>query len=426
MSAHSLERPLLSPPPFSTLVLADRRPDHRPKSPCPLHLVAFWLLLAPGAAALAAPAVDLHRLCDPSTPFTVVGLDSQSGRLLLSIPNPQPAVFGEAAGLFVELMPGRDVATFVAADDRGRTGGSFGPGPIVSGVPCGADCLQVERWADSGKGTWEPVGEQLPLGATMSFAATYDRGGALWILLQQLGGQLGPAGAANEPIGWAYRWFNREWHEAGRVATFAMAAPPLQPAPDLANAVVAGGALFSPAAPPAYWIKSLPAAPEPRRGQLIALAGGAAGYFGVDGNLYQTPDAGGSWAQLVWTPWRTGPVQVWQRGVDYSTDLAGGIRDAFTVVWFDQRDAADPRVWVSAWQPGAASPEVLFNAPGAISTDTGETLPVVEVIERRPREWVLLSGCVSTPGGAGVALRTVIEGAVSPPTLLLLRPAPHT
>jgi|CXWL01.1.fsa_nt_gi hypothetical protein len=384
------------------------------------------LLLAAGAAS--AVTLDLARLCTDASPVTVVGMDFQTGTLLLSLTNEQAAEMPGTPTWLVALAPGASTAALFRGDAVGRTGGSFGPGPILSGLPCGVDCLQVERWRGDRDpvSPWEPVGDPLPLGETMSFAATYDHTGTPWVLLQKLG-------AAGATVGWAYRLQGREWVAAGSLPTLALPSPPLSPAPTGlgGDAVVAGAARFAPSGRPSNWVTGLPTLPRERQGQLLSLVDGAAGYFAADGTLFVSADRGATWRQQVWTPWQRGSVQIWQRGSDFSTDLPGGVRgDAFYVTWFDQRDAADPRIWMSAWRPGPAmpgqeipSPEVLWNGPGVIATDTGDRLPVQEVLQRRPGDWLLLAGCVASPGGAGLALRTVSEGAVSPAALVRLVPA---
>jgi hypothetical protein len=412
---------------FSSPVVARHRPARRPPPRWRGGSLWSWCLLLLAAAASAAPVpLDLAKLCDEGTPLSPVGLDTLRGTLLFTVENVQRDLVA-APYWTLELLPGALTAT--AVPDQLRIGGSFGPGPVVAARRCGEGCLALDRWITGSSPAaggaadapgWQPVGPSLGLAATASFAATYDTGGRLWVVVLEAADQRGGTVAAA-------RWLDGDrWVDAGRLGVVAVAAPAASPAPGQDDAILVGSGRFSTSAPPATWVGGLPAVAAERRGQLVAVGAAAAAYVAADGTVFLSEDRGSSWRQETWTPWRVGPVQVWQRGTDYSLDLAGGLRPPFRlpVLLFDQRQPHDPRLWLAGWRPGSGAGgwTVELELGAEVPLDRGGALPTNEVVQRREGDWLLLSGCLVTPAGSALVVREVVAGGVGAARLVPLRP----
>ncbi|HZI63715.1 MAG TPA: hypothetical protein VFE44_02990, partial [Thermoanaerobaculia bacterium] len=253
-------------------------------------ILAAWLLAAAHGAAQPDPPAAEQGPCAAGAPLTLIGFDTATGGALFALAG------GEQGGWLIELEAGASRAlAYPQPAGAPVGGGSFGPGPVFTVAPCGRDCLQPQVWRS---GAWQPLGEALPAPATVNVHATYDRGGAPWLVLHRT------AGAGLEAR--ALRLEGGEWIAKGRQRATDAGHPGAVPVPDLPDAVVSGTALFQAGAAPGYWLEGLPALPPERRGEVTPLGGAAAAYVAADGLVYLTADRGASWRRSAWTPWGTG------------------------------------------------------------------------------------------------------------------------
>jgi hypothetical protein len=380
--------------------------------PIPLLAAVCGLLAAFTAARGAAPAppaagLDLREVCDVASVLTPIGVDTDAGEILFTLPSRQPPI----PGWVVVLETGSGAARLFADREREvRFGGSVGPGPVLASRRCGPSCLQMLRWRE---GLWEPVGGPLTLADTMTVHATYDHGGTPWVVLHRRAGE-----AAVD--GWAFRLEGQEWSARGALRISAVGVPGAVPAPGRTDAVLSGTGLWAGAAPPGYWLAGLPAVAAGERGQVVSLGGPYGTYLAGGGGIYLTADAGRSWKASTWAPWGE-RGSLWRYGDEYTLDLAlGDHAGALAVAWFDQRLPRKEAV-VLAEKPAAGEWKEVGRLPLELSV-AGAVLPFHHVL-RTDREWVLVAGCVSTPAGAALALRTSRDGRLSAPRATLLRPA---
>ncbi|HVT59864.1 MAG TPA: hypothetical protein VHR45_15870 [Thermoanaerobaculia bacterium] len=375
-------------------------------------LVAAMLLalLANGGTAQAAPAA----ICDSNTTVTLIGMDTDSGRMLFSVAAPAAAQQGQGAWI-VDLDGAGRQARGYPDSAAGLFGGSVGPGPVLAVAPCGADCLQPVRWSE---GSWEPLGDTLTVPAA-TLAATYDSTGAAWILAH------GKGAAEGQVRAWAFRFENRQWKAYGALEVAAVGQPQTLPAPQRQDGVTSGTGLFSASAAPRTWVQGLPGLAANRRGQVIALAGTSAAYLSADGVAYLSADGGKSWRRSVWTPWSTGgapdqaggdaTVGMWRQGTDYGVDLPfGDHRGALRLVWFDRRNPAEEKVLLTRLTV-AGDWVLVGEAPAEVRSKSGERLPITQVLVPHGDSWLLLSGCAATAEGSGLVLRTYEGGQMSAP-----------
>lgn len=382
------------------------------------------VLLAALAAmtAGAAGAASGPKVCDSASALTLVGIDTGSGRTLWSLPARAGATDGSrTTGWLVELTAG-DATARLWPDRKnpgdqatgGRFGGSVGPGPIVAASPCGASCIQPVAWR---AGTWRPLGEPLTLPAAATVSTTYDEGGRPWIVVHGQGDAEGWARA------WAFRFDGTDWVSRGTLAVTGAGSPPALPAPGRKDAVISGTGLFSAAGKPVQWVKGLPSVPAERRGEVVPLGGDAAAYLAGDGAVYLSADRGATWRRSTWAPWGRGTTGIWRQGSDYTVDVpVGDRRGALRMAWFDRRDPAAETMILSRLSPTGHG-EVLAQGPAALSTKSGELLPVSHVVAPTATTWILLSGCAATAEGSGLVLRTLDAKGLTAPRLVPIEAA---
>ncbi len=373
---------------------------------------------SPGAVSSSS------AICDSSATLTVIGMDTESGRLVFAVGGPG----GGAGSWIVELETGTAGAGGVAAAGSGsgaagaasalaarawperrsaRFGGSVGPGPVLALQPCGPDCLQPVRFEH---GEWRPLGKPVSVPSAGTVAATYDTSGAPWLVAHAASGQEGLVQAS------AFRFESGTWKSRGSLGVTGVGEPQAVPAPRQRDGVISGTGLFSADGPPSTWVAGLPGVAPARRGQLLALAGTDAAYLAADGVVYLSADSGKAWRRSVWTPWGGGETTgMWRQGTDFGTDLPfGDHRGELRLVWFDRRSPAAERVVLSSLGAGGAWTE-LAAAPTDVTTRNGDHLPVSQVLIPRGDSWLLLSGCAATAAGSGLVLRTFERNQLSEP-----------
>jgi hypothetical protein len=365
-------------------------------------LFSAALLLAALPALAAGPVASSGTICDGTTALTPIGVDTAAGRVLFAVP--PLGTGGDRQGWLVELTA--DGATAAAYPDPGggRLGGSVGPGPIVAARPCGDSCLQPIRFKE---GAWKPLGEPLTTPAVITVAATYDAGGAPWLVVHGQGKKEGLMQA------WAYRLEERDWKSRGSLPVTAVGDLQAAPAPQRKDGVLSGTGLFAASGPPEVWVQGLPDLPPDRRGAVLALAGSAAAYLSADGAVYLSSDSGKSWRRSTWTPWSTGTTGIWRQGKDYWIDLpVGDRRGPLELAWFDRRNPEQEAIVLTRLTP-AGSWTVLTQTKSEIRTKNDDRLAVSHVLAPKEGTLLLLSGCVATNQGSGLVVRTYEKGALS-------------
>jgi len=378
-----------------------------------------------GAAAAPPPmpkaAAATGTICDSSTALTVIGMDTEAGRVLVAVAGPGGGAgswtvdldSAGAAGTAGTGTEGDAAAGAVreahAYPDRqaGRFGGSVGPGPVLALQPCGANCLLPVRFD---RGRWQPLGGPLNLPSASTAAATYDASGAPWVVAHTAANQEGQVQA------FGFRYEGGEWKSHGSLTVTAVGQPQAVPAPQRRDGVISGTGMFSASGPPSTWVLGLPGVTPARRGQLLAVTGTDAAYLTTDGVAYLSSDTGKTWRRSTWTPWGGGDTTgMWRQGIDYGIDLPfGDRRGALQLVWFDRRTAAAERVVLTRLGPAGAWAE-LAAAPTDVTSRSGEHLPVTQVLVPRPDTWILLSGCAATATASGLVFRTYEKGDLSAP-----------
>jgi hypothetical protein len=348
---------------------------------------------------VASPAASPRPICDGTSALTPIGTDTDSGRVLLSV----PPLAGEHQGWIVELgMDG--TATAYPDPGDGRFGGSAGPGPVVAVRPCGNACLQPIRWK---AGAWEPLGEPLSTPTVITAAATYDLMGTPWLVVHGKGKEEGVVRA------WAYRLEERDWKSKGSLEVTAVGDLQALPSPQRRDGVLSGTGLFTASGSPEVWVQGLPDLPPARRGAVVGLAGSAAAYLSADGAVYLSGDSGKSWRRSTWTPWGAGTTGIWRQGKDYWIDLPlGDRRGPLELAWFDRRTPDQESIFLTRLTPAGAW-TVLSQAKSEIRTKNDDRLAVSHVLAPREGALVLLSGCAATAGGSGLVVRSYEKGTLS-------------
>jgi hypothetical protein len=368
-----------------------------------------------------APAAATRAICDSTTALTVIGMDTEAGRVLIAVAAP-----GGGTGSWIVVLDSAGAAGTTGGGTEGtaggsavreahaypgqpggRFGGSVGPGPVLAVQPCGANCLQPVRF-DSGH--WQPLGEPMNLPSASTVAATYDSSGAPWLVAHTGANQEGLVQAL------AFRYEGSQWKSHGSLAVTAVGQPQAVPAPQRRDGVISGTGMFSASGPPSTWVQGLPGVAPDRRGQLLAVTSTDAAYLTSDGVAYLSADTGKTWRRSTWTPWAgSDTTGMWRQGIDYGIDLPfSDRRGPLHLVWFDRRTAAAERVVLARLGTGGAWTE-LASAPTDVTTRSGEHLPVAQVLIPRPDTWILLSACAATATGSGLVLRTLEKGQLSDP-----------
>ena len=368
-----------------------------------IAIALLFLVSLPENTALAAGPV-----CGSNTPLTLIGIDTTTGTMLLSAPP-----LGPAGPWVVELSGDGSRARLHPDRTKGRFGGSVGPGPVIAAAPCGKSCVQPVRWTG---GEWEPLGDPLLLPAAVNVMPTYDRTGAAWFLVQSPAAQDGTVRVQ------AFRLENRDWKDRGTLNVTSMGQPPALPAPQRKDGVLAGTGLFSASGRPETWVSGVPSLPPARRGQLIALTGTSAAYLSADGVVYLSDDSGKKWRRDTWTPWGGKTSEVvgsWRQGSDYWVDISFGNQEGgLRLVWYDRRiPTAGERILLTRLTPGGGW-ATLAEAPSEIRTNSGDVLPIAQVLTPKGSTWILLSACVNTAQGSGLVLRVYDGAKLSDPRFL--------
>jgi hypothetical protein len=356
----------------------------------------------PAAPGGSLPPGGPPRICDGASPVTLIGMDTASGLMLFTVPAVAP---GGPAWLIELDGAGREARAW--PDRReGRFSGSIGPGPVLAAEPCGRDCLQPVRWEAH---AWHPVGEPLTVPAATTLASTYDAAGGAWFVAHGAGGRDGLFKA------WAFHLEGRNWKARGGYDVTAVGQPQVLPAPQRRDGVVSGTGLFSASGPPSAWVAGLPDLPLNRRGQLLAISGSTAAYVSADGVVYLSDDQGKSWRRSTWTPWGGDTTGMWRQGTEYGVDLPlSDHRGALQLAWYDRRNPADEKILLTRLAPGGSWAK-LAEAPTAVRTKSGESLPVSQILVPQATAWILLSGCAATAGGSGFVLRSYDGAEITAP-----------
>lgn len=389
----------------------------RRAGPALLAGAVLRLLLAAPATAAAGPD------CSLGSGLHLVGMDTASGAALLSLPGT------EGGSYLVAWRHGTAQARAVREPEAaGRFGGSVGPGPVFAFARCGRGCLQpLRRVEGEGDGGWRPLGEPILAPHAATVHGTYDLDGTPWVVIH------GSPHSADDRTGaragfvtaWAFRLDGREWRPAGSTDVTAVAVPGALPAPWLPDAVVSGTGLFSAAGEPRAWVTGLPAGRSGPGSQILPFGrgGGASGttaaaFLSAEGVVYRSADSGGSWHLASWRPWDTGTAEPWQRGDDYSVDLATGVPGAaLPVLWFDRRLAGRERL-VFSEMTGAGAWREVATGPARLPTSAGEELTVAHVLRGPGERWTALFGCVASGGRPRLVVVEVTGGQVGAPRLV--------
>lgn len=351
----------------------------------------------------AAPRVAAGPDCALGAGIHLVGLDTASGEVLLSLPG------AEGESYLVAWRQGAERArSFREAEEAGRFGGSIGPGPAFAFTRCGSGCLQPLRHED---GRWRPLGEPILAPHAATVHGTHDLDGTPWVVIH--GSPTADGDRAGFVSAWAFRLDGREWRPAGRMQISAVAVPGALPAPWLPDAVVSGTGLFSAGGEPRPWLTGLPAGRGGSGSQVLPFGPPgrtAAAFLSPEGSVYRSGDTGGSWHLASWRPWETGTAEPWQRGDDYSVDIATGVPGAtLPVLWFDRRLAGRERLVFSEMTPAGAWREVA-TGPARLPTSAGEELTVSHVLRGPGNRWSALFGCVASGGAPRLVVVEVTGG----------------
>jgi hypothetical protein len=353
-----------------------------------------------GVPSAGAAAPMSGAICDSGTAITLIGIDTEAGRMLFAVAGPG----GSAGSWIVELEGAGSEAHAYPVQSGSRFAGSVGPGPVVAVESCGSDCLQPVRWS---RGGWQPLGEPITLPTASTVAATYDTAGAPWLVAH------GASAKEGQVQTWSFRYEGRQWKSRGGLAVTAVGQPQVLPSPQRRDGVLSGTGLFSASARPSTWVEGLPGVAPARRGQLLALAGTDAAYISADGVAYLSSDQGKTWRRSTWTPWGGDTTGMWRQGTEYVIDLPfGDHRGALQLVWFDRRNPAAERVVLTRLGAGGSWAQ-LAEAANDVTTRNGDHLPVTQVLVPREDTWILLSGCAATATGSGLVLRSFEKGEMS-------------
>jgi uncharacterized Ntn-hydrolase superfamily protein len=364
-------------------------------------------ILCLSVAPLAAAPL---KVCDSSTPLTPIGIDTREGVTLLAL----PPLGGAGRGWIVELPAEGAAARLYPDTGRGRFGGSVGPGPVIAAMPCGPSCVQPVQWAE---GAWKPLGEPFAAPAVSTLAATWDETGHAWVVLH------GAPQEGGRSTAWAFRLeeSDHEWHAKGSLPVRAVGPPQALPAPQRKDGVLSGTGLFAASGRPADWLSGLPELPPARRGQVLPLTGSAAAYLSGDGAVYLSRDGGKGWRRSLWTPWGgAGLTESWRQGTDFWVDMPLGAPEGrLQLAWFDRRMPSEEKLYLTELD-GSAAWHVIAQGASEVRTRGEEKLAVSHLLAPRSGDWLLVSGCVATPEGSGLVVRTARAGAISAPRLVLL------
>ncbi|MGH9360344.1 MAG: serine O-acetyltransferase, partial [Thermoanaerobaculia bacterium] len=372
-----------------------------------LTVAALLLAAALPLAPLAAAPV---KVCDDATSITPVGVDTKAGLTLLALPGRDGG-----RGWLLELPADGRAARLHQDTTKGRSGGSVGPGPVLATLPCGPSCIQPVRWQE---GAWEKLGEPFAAPSVATVATTWDDTGHPWVVLH------GQRQAGGRMTAWAFRLETgaREWKAKGSLVVAAVGPPEAIPAPQRKDGILSGSGLFAASGRPTQWLSGLPVLPEGKRGQVVPLAGNAAAYLAAGGAVYVSRDGGKKWARSPWTPWGAARItETWRQGSDFWVDLPVGVqRGPLQLAWFDRRVPKDARLYLTELDAKTQWRVVAQGAP-EVKTKGDTPLAVSHLLAPREGDWLVLHGCVATPEGSGLVVRTAGPDGLSAPKLVPLR-----
>ena len=349
----------------------------------------------------AAPAAAAFR-CDSTTALTLIGLDTRAAHALFALPQN-----GSEPPWLLDADLAKGSARAVQETTARRFGGSRGPGPILAGQRCGERCLQVVRWGDGG---WAPVGKSLTAPEASTLHLTYDGEGTPWAAVQTIG--------EKDAVVAAILLFDEgKWSMLGSFTVHGVGSSGLLPAPKGERGVTFGDAAFVEGEKPLRFVKSLPAYGEP------LWSGGPNTVYVAGDGLRTTSDGGATWKPVRWQALTGGEGDLaWKPGRDYDIELPEGVTaDPFAAIWVDRRVADRATLDLATFNTtteAAGGWSVLLRTPDGILTGDGERLPYSHVMRFDGERWVLLTGCVSRPGGAALALRRLADGKLADPQLL--------
>ena len=252
-------------------------------------------------------------------------------------------------------------------------------------VECGEDCLEVESFSS---GRFESLGEPLTASAHTSALATYDEGGAPWVLLQQSKG----SGIDTR----AFRLAGKDWKPSGTQRVTDVGHPGVHAAPWAKDAVTSGTGLFSASKAATSWPSGLPEVPAARRGEIVPLGEDLAAYVAADGAVYRSSDRGATWRRAIWTPWSSDWVQIWTRSVDYDSEF--GVPGPVLMLWFDHRDPkVSPALVLSEMDAAGnwAQLAILPAALGVEGSDPSEIAEITEMVRFDDGSWGFFAGCAA-------------------------------
>ena len=361
-----------------------------------LHLAA--------AGSVSADPIALREICDESTALALVGVDTASRTVLISLPSRQEAV----PGWLLELGEGR-ATLYPDRRPGGRFGGSTGPGPVLVLEPCGEACVQAAEWS---AGEWKPIGPPLDTAGGATLHPARDGGGRPWIVQHFPG----PTEHARRVV--AALLTQGRWQPAGQLDVSGAGSPAALPDPDSAEALISGSGRFVPGEPAETWVRMPPLGPD-ARGSLVPLGAGRAACVTPDSRLLITRDGGGQWFEQRWTPWRDQDgVNRGESGEHYWLDLpTGTVSPPLALLWYDDRPGREAALWLT----GGEAPADLVAAVVPRAARTGSE-PIAEAIHWGGGDWLLVSGCRRDQRTAYVLVRTPRDASPGSWTRLALEP----
>lgn len=346
--------------------------------------------VAAGNPAVAQTTIHLREVCDSRTVFTLAGADLEAGRLLLAMRSEQPPIPGWLVDLDTTVGRAR---LHIRDPAKGRTGGSVAPGPVLTALPCGTACREIEAWEN---GRWTPVGPPLSVAERGTLAAGYDNGGRPWAVVVERTGQRGRVRVA------ASRLEGGVWRPAGRAVAEAIGFPAVHPSPADAAAILVGSLRFSPSAQAGPWLRGMPQ--DGTGSQVVAITAEAAAWLDDDGALLLTRDRGRTWRRSRRT--RQDTVGGWVNELRADLPLHR-IDGRFPTLWTPPpaegtgrtRPALDLTTWSvnRGWRDVARLPEAY---PRGVSPQ----FEAQHILVRGDGHWILVGSCVDTPKGAALEL----------------------
>lgn len=353
-----------------------------------------WVLVAVASATPIAAQTKIHlrEVCDPQSVLTLAGADLEAGHLLLALRSEQPPIPGWLIDL--DTTVGR-ASLHMRDPTEGRIGGSVASGPVLSALRCGTACRQIEAWED---GRWTRVGPPLSVAERGTLETGYDAGGRPWTAVLETAGRPGRVRVA------ASRLEDRIWRPAGRAIADAVGFPAVQPSPSDPDAILVGSQRFSPAAPPAPWLRGMPQ--NGTGSQVMAITADAAAWIGDDGSLLVTRDGGRTWRRSRRT--RKDAVGGWVHELRADLPLHP-VDGRFPTLWTshveEEGPQGGPTLDLTTWSPDRSWRDVA-RLPAAYPREVSPDFQPQHILVRGDGHWILVGSCVDTPTGAALELVT--------------------